>query len=113
MAAKRYPAETSSLAARPDWPLIGIALVEDGEEVVRYFADETDADAAVAHVVVDRRSLAGVWADLAWDDAVATLDRIRRDSAPAPPIAALCGRSLSASDQPIFSASATSPAEQR
>jgi hypothetical protein len=69
--------------------LIGIVLVEDGEEVVRYFTEETEADAAVAQVVAGRHSLAGAWADLDWDDAVATLDRIRHDSAPTPPIDAL------------------------
>ncbi len=38
---------------------------------------------------MDARMLAGAWADLDWEEAVATLDRIRHDTEPAPPIAAL------------------------
>ena len=89
MAARRQPSDESGLAVRPDRPLIGVVLVEDGEEVVRYFADEADADAAVARVAAGPRSLAGAWADLDWEEAVIALDRIRHESEPTPPIDAL------------------------
>jgi hypothetical protein len=74
------------LAVHPDRPLIGIILVEDGEEVVQYFADEDEADAAVAQLATSERSLAGAWADLDWDEALIELDRIRHESKPTPPI---------------------------
>jgi hypothetical protein len=78
------------LTAQPDLPLIGVVLIENGEEVVRYFANEADADSAMAsHITADARSLAGAWADLDWEEALDTLDRIRHDNEPTPPIDAL------------------------
>lgn len=52
---------------------------------MRYFAGEEDADAAAAQLAANHRALAGVWADLDWDDAVAELDRIRHEREPTPP----------------------------
>ena len=90
MAARQRAPHVSGLAGQPDRPMIGVILVEDGQEVVRYFADEAEADAAISpHLVADARSLAGAWADLDWAEAVAALDRIRHDSEPTPPIDAL------------------------
>jgi hypothetical protein len=86
VAEHRRKTSNLGLAVYPDRPLIGIILIEDGEEVVRYFADEAEADAAVAQNTVSDRSLAGVWADLDWDEAVEELDRIRHQSEPTPPI---------------------------
>lgn len=45
MAAERRSNRALGLAVRPDRPLIGVVLVEDGQEVTRYFADEADAEA--------------------------------------------------------------------
>lgn len=90
MAARRHPSSGSGFAVRPDRPLIGVFLTEDGQEVVRYFADEAEADAAIAaQMTDDARSLAGVWADLDWEEAIDALDRIRHESEPTPPIEAL------------------------
>lgn len=86
MAMHRYPTRIAGLAVHPDRPLIGVVLLEDGEEVVRYFSDEAEADAAVSQATPGARSLAGVWADLDWEDAVDVLDRIRHESVPTPPI---------------------------
>lgn len=86
MAAQRRSTSTSALTVNPDRPLIGIVLLEEGGEVVRYFADEADADAAVSRIVSGSRSLAGVWADLDWEDAVDALDCIRHESEPTAPI---------------------------
>ncbi len=86
MAAHRPTGSVSALAVHPDRPLIGIVLVEDGEEIVRYFADEAEADAAVADATKRDRSLAGMWADLDWDEAVEELDQIRHGSKPTPPL---------------------------
>jgi hypothetical protein len=85
MTAERESITNLSLAVHPDRPLIGIILIEDGDEVVRYFTDEAEADAAVA---ADRipaaRVLAGAWNDLDWGETVEDLDRIRRESSPTP-----------------------------
>lgn len=87
MAAEQHPVHVPSLAVRPDQPLIGIILVEDGQEVTRYFVDEADADAAVAaQRSTDARALAGVWSDLDWEEMVEELERIRHESIPTPPI---------------------------
>ncbi|MBI3943204.1 MAG: hypothetical protein HY326_09345 [Chloroflexi bacterium] len=40
-----------SLLVRSDQPLIGFIAVEEGQEVVRYFVDEQDADAMKANLL--------------------------------------------------------------
>ncbi len=90
MAAKQNRDRVSGSAAQPDLPLIGVVLIENGEDVVRYFANEADAGSAIAsHVSADARSLAGVWADLDWEEALDAFDHIRRDNEPTSPIDAL------------------------
>jgi hypothetical protein len=78
---------TSRLSAVVGPPLIGLVLEEDGRQVVRYFADEEVADAAVAEHALGRALAAiGSWRDLDWDETLAALDRIRHESEPTPPI---------------------------
>ena len=90
MATKQHPVHISGLAVHPDLPLIGVILTENGQEVVRYFANEAEADSAIASLITtDVRSLAGAWADLDWDEAIDALDHIRHDNEPTPPIGAL------------------------
>lgn len=73
------------LLVQGNQPLIGIPFEEKGQEVVRYFAGEEEADQAVADQdVQDALSLAGVWSHLDWNDMVETLDRIRHESKPTP-----------------------------
>ena len=79
-------ARPSSFIADMDHALIGIPLLEDGREVIRYFTDEAAADAELAADVEEALSLAGVWSDLDWPTAEAALDRIRHESEPSPPI---------------------------
>jgi hypothetical protein len=75
------------LAVPADRPLIGIVLIEDGQEVTRYYADEAEADATVAaQTVADARALAGAWSDLDWEEMVDELDRIRHANPPTSPI---------------------------
>ncbi len=51
-----------------DQPLIGIPLVENGREVVRYFTNEAEADKAMRkYRTRNGRHLAGVWRDLNWE----------------------------------------------
>lgn len=77
----------ASLAAAAEQPLIGLVLEEDGRQVVRYFADEAAADAAVAdHALARALAAIGSWSDLDWEETVEALDRIRHESTPTPPI---------------------------
>ena len=77
----------TSFAVADGQPLIGVPLEEGGQQVVRYFADEAEADKALAaRQQRDVRHLAGVWQDLDWDAAADELDRIRHESTPTPPI---------------------------
>jgi hypothetical protein len=67
--------------------LIGIIVEEKGKEVVRYFADEKAADAAVSQSATqDALSIIGAWSDLDWDETLDALDRIRHESKLTPPI---------------------------
>lgn len=87
MAAEQRSINATSLAVRPDQPLIGIVLIEDGQEITRYFTDEAEADAVVAtRSAADARDLAGAWSDLDWEETVTELERIRHESIPTPPI---------------------------
>ncbi len=84
---ERRAASPPSLAAAAEQPLIGLVLEEDGREVVRYFADEAAADAAVAdHALIRALAAIGSWSDLDWDETATALDRIRHESTPTPPI---------------------------
>jgi hypothetical protein len=76
-----------SLAAPAEQPLIGIVLEEDEQQVVRYFADEAAADAAMEeHALARALAAIGSWSDLDWDETAEALDRIRHESTPTPPI---------------------------
>ncbi len=67
-------------------PLIGIPFEENGQEVVRYFSEEAQADKAVSEGTTQAAlRLAGAWSDLDWDDMEQALDRIRHESKPTPP----------------------------
>ena len=84
--ARRAPS-LPSLAAPAEQPLIGIVLEKDGQQVVRYFADEAAADAAMAdHALARALDAIGSWSDLDWDETAEALDRIRHESTPTPPI---------------------------
>jgi hypothetical protein len=75
------------LLARCDQPLLGVIFQENGEEVVRYFADEAAADAALPpSAIQEALSVIGAWSDFDWDDMEAALDRIRHESTPTPPM---------------------------
>ncbi len=85
--AEHQPTSVPSLTVPHDQPLIGLILEQDGQEVTQYFADEAQADAAVAATTLaDARALAGAWSDLDWEEMVKALDRIRHGSQPTPPI---------------------------
>jgi hypothetical protein len=66
-------------------PLIGIIVEEKGEEVVQYFTEEEQAD-RVSGGVEEALGLAGAWSDLDLDETLDSLDQIRHESKPTPPI---------------------------
>lgn len=73
-----------SLIAHSRQPLIAIPI---GDDEVQYFTSDEEADAFVANGrAAEPISLAGVWSDLDWTEAERTLDRIRHESEPTPPI---------------------------
>jgi hypothetical protein len=75
----------AGLRVGDDQTLIGIPSRENGCDVVRYFAREADAGAALSDAAVqDALSLAGAWNDLNWGETIAALDRIRHESVPTP-----------------------------
>jgi type I restriction enzyme, R subunit len=50
-------------------PLIGIPFEENGQEVIRYFSEETQADKAIsADATQIALNLAGAWSDLSWKE---------------------------------------------
>ncbi|TME00888.1 MAG: hypothetical protein E6I80_24220 [Chloroflexi bacterium] len=68
-------------------PLIGVIFREKGQEIVHYFAEEADADAASSsRTIQEALSLAGAWSDLSWEEVEKDLHRIRHESNPTPPI---------------------------
>jgi len=73
------------LVAFPGDPLIGIPVIEHGQQVVHYFTSEVEADAFAASRR-NGRDLAGIWADMDWEETEAALDRIRHSVPPTPPI---------------------------
>jgi hypothetical protein len=66
-------------------PLIGIIVEENGKEVVQYFTEEAQAD-RVSGGVAEALGLAGAWSDLDLDETLDSLDRLRHESKPTPPI---------------------------
>jgi hypothetical protein len=66
-------------------PLIGIIVEEKGKEVVRYFTEEEQVDQASTGVA-EALGLAGAWSDLDLDETLDSLESIRHESKPTPPI---------------------------
>lgn len=77
--------QAQSLLVQSNQPLIGIPFEKNGQEAVRYFAEEAEADKVVSGVD-EALSLAGAWSDLDWEEMEQALDRIRHESKPTPPI---------------------------
>ncbi|MCW5850903.1 MAG: hypothetical protein KIT87_12580 [Anaerolineae bacterium] len=80
-------ANGQAFSAESSQPLIGIIMEEDGQEVVYYFTDDSDADAAETDADVQAAlSVIGAWRNLDWEETSAALDRIRHAIPPTPPI---------------------------
>jgi hypothetical protein len=75
------------MTARGDQPLIGILIRADGQDLVRYVADEGDLENGSSSNSVERAlALAGAWSDLDADEMLDGLNRIRHKSRPTLPI---------------------------
>jgi hypothetical protein len=85
--AEQHP---QSVTGRPESPLIGVPVEQQGHERVVYFVDEDDADQALQQQADGPAiKLAGVWRDLAADDMLTELDRLRHETKPTPPVTSL------------------------
>ena len=81
------PVRSEGFRVHRDKPLIGVVSHEGGEEVIRYFTDEQEVAAASDQTSIQRAlSLAGAWQDMDWSEAEITLDQIRHQSRPTPPL---------------------------
>ena len=79
--------QPNSMIVRGDQPLIGVLVRKNGEDMVRYVADEEELERSSSQTSVDRAlALAGAWSDLDGDEMLDALDRIRHESKPTPPI---------------------------
>ncbi|MBM2812301.1 MAG: hypothetical protein HW416_3060 [Chloroflexi bacterium] len=79
--------QPNSMIVRCDQPLIGVPVRKDGEDMVRYVADEEELEKSSGKSGVERAlALAGAWSDLDADEMLDALDRIRHESKPTPPI---------------------------
>lgn len=82
------PHDPQSLAVTADRPLVALFDAdEDDAGVVRYFAEEpaspSHSPSPGARAAL---SVIGAWADMDWDELADSLDRIRHESRPTPPI---------------------------
>ena len=72
---------------RSNQPLIGIIFLENGREVVHYFVEDIQVDAAFAtRTAQEALNLAGAWSDLDWNQMEEELYRIRHQNPPTPPL---------------------------
>ena len=77
---------SSGLLVRSDQPLIGVIFQENGQELVRYVAGDTDDTAPSSEVTEAALRVIGAWSDLDWEETEQALDRIRHESVPTPPL---------------------------
>jgi hypothetical protein len=85
--AEQQSRHTVGFIVQRNQPLIGIISHEDGQEVVHYFAEEAEVNAAISsNALQEILNLAGSWSDLNWDVVEEELHRIRHESRPTPPI---------------------------
>ena len=63
-------------------PLTTLITIRDGREVTVSAGSDRENDATARNAV----NVFGAWSDLDWDEAAVTLDRIRHENAPTPPV---------------------------
>jgi len=88
---RRQPVQPASpndtgLLVDEDQPLIAVPVDKDGRRLVAYYTNDAAADASLTDEAIRRaKALAGAWADLDWDEVVASLHRIRHQTLPTSP----------------------------
>ena len=83
----RNASQPGGLVVRRGHPVISIPDTEDGEPITRLFADEHEArDWAKADTTKRALRAIGSWSHLDADEVLDSLDRIRHESKPTPPI---------------------------
>jgi hypothetical protein len=86
----RQQGHRHGLTVRRQQPLIAVPFDEEGEDVVGYFNDDDEADAATpASSIQQALSVIGAWEDIDSPDSLDIFDRIRHESRPSPPIESL------------------------
>lgn len=81
------PHHPESFTIRADQPLVGVIVQQNGTEMVRYTAGEPTQDRPTRQRSIQRAlDLAGAWSDLDFDEMIDSLDRIRHESKPTPPV---------------------------
>jgi hypothetical protein len=86
MAEQRLDRRAGFIVSR-NQPLIGIISLDDEQEIVHYFSEEAEAEAAISSSAIQEIvNLAGSWNDLNWDLVEEELYRIRHESSPTPPL---------------------------
>jgi hypothetical protein len=76
-----------TLSVPNNQPLISIPFEENGQAMVWYFPSEEAANAALPRSTTQKAlNVIGSWSDLDWNEMIESLDRIRHESKPTPPI---------------------------
>jgi phosphoribosyl-ATP pyrophosphohydrolase len=76
-----------SVLTHDNEPLIGLMLVENGQEVICYVTSDDAADAATSSADIQAAlATIGAFSDLDFDDMMDALDRNRDANLPTPPI---------------------------
>jgi hypothetical protein len=83
--AEQQSGRTAGFIVQRNQPLIGIISHEEGQDVIHYFAEEAEADAAISSSMIQEiLNLAGSWSDLHWDVVEEEVYHIRHESSPTP-----------------------------
>ena len=67
-------------------PLFAVPVVEHGRNVTYYFTDDETADEVLPPATQAALNAIGAWSHLDWDEVYESLDRIRHESDPTPPL---------------------------
>src|SRR5690349_8129806 len=84
---RQHDVEEELTSSESNEPLITLPVDDQGVETAVYFTSEAAADEYVRKIRPQGPvSFAGIWSDLDADDMLDSLERIRHDSKPTPPL---------------------------
>lgn len=85
MAVPRQSNQLPELYVVDDTPPVAVLFNVDGKEVVRYFASDDEADAAITPEMREESLAAiGAWRDMDFNEFMDELDRSRHGTSPTP-----------------------------